>query len=146
VRTPWHTAAALALTVVALSGCGGSSGGADTVGQTTVRAYDVYPPDTISVPSANPNSPTCRVDARAFARAALVFLAHSGPKAAYPADLYYMIMREELADFDARRCSPALLGGALGRRLDARKRTALVTDLPREMAGEVRAAFSAAGF
>jgi hypothetical protein len=145
VRMPWHTVAALAVTVVALAGCGGSSPRGGTVGMVTVRAYDAYPPDTISVPSTDPESPTCRVDARAFARASLVFLAHSGPKAAYPADLYYVIMREELADFEARRCSSALLGGAVAGRLSARQRAALLAGLPSEMAASVRGALSAAG-
>jgi hypothetical protein len=145
VSKPWHTVAALAVSVVAVAGCGGSPPAGSSVGRVTVRAYDAYPPDTISVPSTNPESPTCRIDARAFARASLQFLAHSGPKAAYPADLYYVIMREELADFEARRCSPALLGNALDRSLTAQQRTALVADLPAEMAGTVRKALSAAG-
>ncbi|HXH97532.1 MAG TPA: hypothetical protein VNH40_10015 [Gaiellaceae bacterium] len=142
---PWQTVAALAVTVVVVAGCGGSPSAGSSVGTVTVRAYDVYPPDTISVPSTNPESPTCHVDARAFARSSLQFLAHSGPKAAYPADLYYVIMREELADFEARRCSPALLGSALDRSLTAKQRTALVAELPTEMAGTVRKALAAAG-
>lgn len=145
MRTPWHTVAALGVTVVALAGCGGASREASTVGKVTVRAYDSYGPDTISVPSTSPDSPTCRLDARAFAKASLEFLAHSGPKAAYPADLYYVIMREELADFEARRCDLALLGRALDSRLTPRQRTALVADLPHEMAGVIRDALAAAG-
>ncbi|MGH2972103.1 MAG: hypothetical protein ACRDLE_08265, partial [Gaiellaceae bacterium] len=67
-------------------------------------------------------------------------LAHTGATvAAYPADLYYMTLREDFSDFQARACSPKLLGDALRKRLTARQRAALVADLPTVIAQEVRA-------
>jgi hypothetical protein len=145
VSKPWHTVAALAVASTALAGCGGSSPHRGAAGRVTVQAYDAYPPDTISVAAGSPDSPTCRLDARAFAHTSVYFLAHSGPESAYPADLYYVLMREELADFEARRCSLGLLGSALDRRLTARQRRALVADLPREMASVVHEGLSTAG-
>ncbi len=140
-----YTVAVLVLSAATLTGCGSSAPNARAPGQATRPAYDVYPPDTISVPTANPGSPACRSDASAFAHTALYFLAHSGPESAYPADLYYSIMREEIADYTARRCSPKLLGSALERSLTARQRRTLVADLPHQMATVVRQALSAAG-
>lgn len=145
VSKPWSAVSALAVGVVALVGCVGSSRDNSAAGRVTVRAYDAYPPDTISVAAGAPDSPTCRVDARAFARASVLFVAHSGPESAYPADLYYVLMREELADFEARRCSLGLLGSALDRRLTARQRSTLVADLPREMAHVVQKGIATAG-
>jgi hypothetical protein len=144
---PWLVVAALTVAVLASAGCGGSAGHGSTVGAgvTTVGRYDQYPPDTISVPTTNPDSSACRVDARAYARTTTYFVAHSGPQAAYPADLYYVLMREELADFEARRCRRALLGRALEDALTASQRRTLVTDLPTVMADVVRKALTAAG-
>jgi hypothetical protein len=140
---PWLVVASLTAAVL-VAGCGGSSRPGGAVGVTTVGVYDQYPPDTISVPTTNPESRPCRVDASAYAKTSTYFVAHSGPKAAYPADLYYVVMRENLADFEARRCNPALLGSALERRLTRRQRRALVTELPRVMADVVRKALAAA--
>jgi hypothetical protein len=143
-RVPWLAVAALSAAVLASAGCGGSSRRGATIGVTTVARYDQYGPDTISVPTTNPSSRPCRTDAGAYALTSTYFLAHNGPEAAYPADLYYIVMREELADFEARRCSPALLGSALAGRLTASRRRALVADLPRAMADVVREALAAA--
>jgi hypothetical protein len=86
-----------------------------------------------------PDSLGCRHDAQSFARDGLQFLAHYGPQAAYPADLYYVILRGVFADFQAHRCDGALLGDALDRRLTAKQRGALIADLPRPMDRVIRA-------
>jgi hypothetical protein len=69
-------------------------------------------------------------------------LAHSGANAAYPADLYYMIIREDFTDFQARRCDPKLLGAELRHRLTDKQRAALLGDLPYAMADVVRSALA----
>ena len=73
-----------------------------------------------------------------FARDGLLVLAHSGANAAYPADLYYMIIREDFTDFQARRCDPTLLGAELRRRLTEKQRTDLIADLPYAMGAVIR--------
>lgn len=121
--------AALALLV---AGCGG--GGKQRA--VTVGAYGNFPAQTVT----GENSPVeCARDGRAFARDSLLLLAHSGANAAYPADLYYSILREDFADFEARGCDPKAIGDALRAKLTARQRTALVADLPAVMAKVVRA-------
>ena len=113
-----------------LAGCGG--GERHTV---TLPAYGNFPAQTIS---GSPSPVECGKDARIFARDSLAFLAHSSTNAAYPADLYYVILREDFADFQGRRCDPALLGAALRDRLTAKQRTALVDYLPTVIADVVR--------
>ena len=135
-------AATVGVTLVAC-GCGSSHRGA--IGHTTVQRYDIYPADTISVPTKDPASKACRQEAVGLARTAVRFVAHYGPASVYPADLYYVLMREELADFDARRCDSKLLGRALAQRLTPPQRRVLVTRAPRPMAVELRRALSAAG-
>lgn len=120
---------AVLVAAVLLAGCGGA---APRPRVTTVPAYAGFPPDTITVTDTDPRSPACRVDATSFAASSLRFVTQ------HPADTYYMVMREELADFGVRRCDPALLGRALRRTLTARQRDALVADLPRPLADVVR--------
>ena len=127
---------------VALAGCG-SSGKTKTSAVVKLPAYGVFPATTVSVSPSAADSRTCRADAQSFAETARMFLAHSGPQAAYPADLYYVILREALADFRARRCAASLLGAALERSLTAGRRAALVDGLPRSMAETVRASLAA---
>ena len=118
-----------------LAGCGGGS----RHGSVTVPAYGAYPEQTIS----GSHSPAeCAKDARMFARDGLLVLAHSGANAAYPADLYYMIIREDFTDFQARRCDPKLLGAELRRRLTEKQRADLLGDLPYAMADVVRRALA----
>jgi len=114
-----------------LAGCGGSHD--RTV---TVPAYGEHPSTTIAAGAADPRA--CRIDARAFANGAVLYLQHSGPKAAYPADLYYVILREALGDFQAHECDPALLGAALRARLTPAQLKAFADDLPATMAAAVR--------
>jgi len=135
--------AAVAATVVA--GCGGSSRRAETTTRVTVPAYGVFPSTTIEGSAADRSgSRTCHADADSFVDGAIGFLAHFGPRAAYPADLNYVIIRSNLADFQARRCDLRLLGRALERRLTPAQRDELVADLPRNMAATVREALARA--
>lgn len=127
MKRVWMTIALVAL----LAGCGGGEHRVVTVG-----AYGNYPAQTISG-AASPAE--CARDGSAFARDGLMLLAHSGSSAAYPADLYYAILREDFADFEARACDPTYIGVALRRRLTAAQRTALVAALPEVMAKVVRA-------
>ena len=122
----------LAFAAALLAGCGGGSRGRNVV---TVPAYGEHPAATVS----EAHSPAeCAKDARIFARDALALLDHSSANTAYPADLYYTIIRSDFADFEARSCEPKLLGAALRARLTARQRTALVGYLPHAMADVVR--------
>jgi len=116
----------------ALAGCGGG-GGRHVV---TVQAYGDHPATTVSAPSASPAA--CAGDGRIFARDAVALLAHSSTNAAYPADLYYTIIREDFADFEARGCAPRYLGAPLRARLTPAQRAALISALPRTMADVVR--------
>jgi hypothetical protein len=118
-----------------LAGCGGGG----HRGSVTVPAYGAYPAQTISG-SASPAE--CAKDARLFARDGLLVLAHSGANAAYPADLYYVIIREDFTDFQARRCDPKLLGAELRHRLTEKQRADLLRDLPYAMAAVVRSALA----
>lgn len=115
-----------------LAGCGGGT----KHRVVTVGAYGNYPAQTITG-TASPAE--CTRDGNAFARDGLMLLAHSGASAAYPADLYYSIIHEDFADFEARGCDPTYLGDALRHRLTARQRAALVAYLPAVMAKVVRA-------
>jgi hypothetical protein len=125
------------LAAVVAAGCGASHARkGDTV---TVSGYNVFPPATV----VGPHDPRqCRADAESFADDARQFLAHSGPRAAYPADLAFVMLREVLADFRARRCDPKLMGDQLRRRLTASQRQAFVSGLPRAMSAAVRQALA----
>lgn len=121
------------LAVLALAGCGGGSHGhAQTVG-----AYGSFPAATVAAAPGGPAN--CRKDGEVFARDAKRFVAHSTTTSSYPADLYYMIIREDFADFEARGCAPSYLHDPLVRRLTAAERRALVANLPAAMAARVRA-------
>lgn len=126
MKRVWILPSAAAL----LAGCGGGSRG--TV---TVPVYGVYPPGTVAV-SHSPAE--CAKDARIFARDALALVVHSSTNSAYPADLYYSIIRGDFADFEARSCDPKLLGPPLRTRLTSKQRAALVAYLPNAMAKVVR--------
>lgn len=117
-----------------LAGCGG--GGKDGTGAVTVGRYGNFPAQTITG-SASPAE--CAKDGAAFARDGIILVRHSGADAAYPADLYYSILREDFADFTARGCDPRYLGTGLRRALTGRQISALVADLPSTMARVVRA-------
>ena len=127
--------------VILACGCGSSQPGA--AGHTTVR-YGIYPGDTASVSTTHPRSEACRHDADAFARGSAQYLTHFGDLAASPADPYYMLLRQQLADFEARRCDPELLGAAIEDRLSASQRQALLAHASHPMAASLRRALSAA--
>lgn len=84
----------------------------------------------------------CRNDARAFARAAVLFVRHSGPDASYPDDLYYIDIRGVWTDFVAHECAPSYLRPTLVGALTARQQHQLVGYLPAAMAATVRLALS----
>ena len=123
----------LALAVGLLAGCGGGTGRSTKV--VTVPAYGEHPAATVSEAYS---AAECAKDARIFARDALTLVDHASSNAAYPADLYYTIIRSDFADFEARSCGPKLLGEALRARLTAAQRSSLVANLPRAMAEVVR--------
>ena len=121
------------LAVLVLAGCGGGGRHSAAV---TVAKYGAYPAQTIA---AEPGSPAeCRRDAAAVARDAKAFVAHSTTTAAYPADLYYTIIREAFADFEARGCDASYLRAPLEATLPAGQRRTLVADLPASLAAIVR--------
>jgi hypothetical protein len=122
--------------VAVLAGCGSSGKHA-----VTVPAYGDHPATTIAAAPADPRA--CRIDADAFGDAARMFLAHSGPQAAYPADLYLELLRDALADFQAHHCDPAVLGRAIDRRLTSAEQERLVDGLPSAMAAAVSRALRA---
>ena len=121
------------LAVLALAGCGGGSHGhAQTVG-----AYGSFAATTVAALPGGPAN--CRKDGEIFARDAKRFVAHSTTSASYPADLYYVILRDDFADFEARECAPSYLHDPLVQRLNASERRVLVANLPAAMAATVRA-------
>ena len=117
----------LALVAGLVAGCGGGHG-AKVV---TVPAYGEHPAATVS---GAYSAAECAKDARIFASDALTLVDHASSNAAYPADLYYTIIRSDFADFEARSCGSKVLGEALRARLTAGQRSALVANLPRAMA------------
>ncbi len=133
---------ALVLASVALAGCGGSSRRTES-GTVSVGAYGVFPATTVSAP-ATASASACRTHARTLASDAVGFVHHYGSAAAYPADLNYVIIREDLARLQTGDCDPTLLGRALTARLTAAQRRTLVDNLPAAMADAIRAALARA--
>ena len=135
---------AFVVPVVALAGCGHSSrhSSPSTV---TVPAYGVY--SQTKVPGSAPSGTrACRVRAETFSRGTLQFLAHVRPHGAYPSDIYYFLMRQRLAGFEAHQCDMKLLGSALGRALTAKQRRTLLVALPGTMATTLGKSLDRAGF
>ena len=126
-----------------LLACGCGSAHRAGAGNTTVR-YGVYPPGTATVSTADPSSAACHQDAVAFARGSAQFLTHYAKLAASPADPYFMLLRQQLADFEARRCDPELLGSALEHRLSPSQRRVLLAHASSPMAASLLRALSAA--
>ena len=126
-----------------LLGCGCGSSHGSTVAQTTVR-YGIYPGGTATVSTSDPTSASCRQDAVAFARGSVKYLTHYAALAASPADPYYMLLRQQLADFEARHCDPKLLGNAIKGRLSPSKRQVLLAHASNPMADALRRALAAA--
>jgi hypothetical protein len=139
----WGRALAVVAMAVALTACGGRAARHGTGTQVSVPAYGVAPATTISSTAASVR--VCRSEAQGFAQDAVDFLEHFGPAAAYPADLNFVILREDLARYAADRCDPRLVGEALQQHLTSAQRRALVADLPDSMAGVVREALASAG-
>jgi hypothetical protein len=131
----------IALAALVLTGCGSHHHSASK--QVTVGKYGAYGAETITAPTGAANGRLCKADADGFAIEAHSFVMRYGSTAASSTDVYYMGLREELADFDTRRCDDAVLGKALFSRLTAKQRRLLVAELTRSMAGRVRAALRA---
>jgi hypothetical protein len=55
-----------------------------------------------------------------------------------------MLLRQQLADFEARRCDPGLLGSALEQRLSPSQRRVLLAHASRPMTTVLRRALEAA--
>jgi hypothetical protein len=125
--------------VLFAAGCGGGAKKASVV---TVPAYGDHPQTVVSE-SNDPKQ--CALDAGLVAHDSGVFLEHYGAQAAYPADLYYVDLREDYADFQARQCDPAVLGRALHRALTPKQQRTLVAALPAAMAADFSTALRASG-
>ncbi|MGE5274379.1 MAG: hypothetical protein ACM3QU_11570 [Verrucomicrobiota bacterium] len=131
---------------VSAAGCGSAPRHGPGTTPVTVPAYGVFPATTVQGPSrAGGAGRACRVAARSFADDAVDLLAHFGSRAAYPADLNYVIVRSDLASFRAHRCDLRLLGRTLERRLTPKQREDLVADLPRAMGATLLDALARAG-
>jgi hypothetical protein len=98
-----------------------SSGHSKAVKQLTVPAYAGYP--AITVPITRGTPARCRLDAKAFTRDAVAFLAPSPPT---PPDVYFLNARTTFVDFEAHRCGLTYLRRALSRRLTATQRRRVV--------------------
>jgi hypothetical protein len=109
----------------------------------TVGKYGDFGAETITAPTGTADERLCKVDANGFATEAHSFVMRYGSTAASSTDVYYMGLREELADFDARRCGAGVLGKALVEKLTAKQRRLFVSELTRAMASRVRAALRA---
>lgn len=137
-------AVAAAGTAALLAGCGGAHPGA-TARSVTVAKYGAFPADTISTQAHGDPRP-CRAVARSFSDGASDYVAHLDAKAgATPADTAYMLLREQLSDFDVRGCRTATLSAALATKLTPAERRTLVANLPQALARRVRAALAGSG-
>jgi hypothetical protein len=131
----------LAVGSVLLAGCGSSS--RDTAATVSVPAYGLTPATTVTTTTAS--AADCRRDTAILVRDANGFVAHfDSALGAYPADLNYVIVRNDLARFRSHGCDPALLGRALSTGLTAVERRKLVAHLPESMAQTLRAALASA--
>jgi hypothetical protein len=132
---------AVAVATVWLAGCGGSARNAETTDRVSVPAYGVFPARTAATTTAS--AAVCRANAGTLLRDAQAFVVHIDSGAgAYPADLNYMIVRDDLARFRSHACNPAVLGRALSRGLTAAQRGKLVANLPSSMAQALRSALA----
>lgn len=122
------------IAILLLAGCGG---GGHRPRAVTVGSYGAFPAQTIAPERGGPAA--CRRDAAFVARDATAFVAHSTTTSAYPADLYYTILREAFADFEARGCAASYLRAPLEAALTDSGRQTLVADLPAALAAIVRA-------
>jgi hypothetical protein len=134
---PWRAAFAATFLAFVLSGCGSEHHAAVRV---TGPKYGDFGAQTVTVAAGPSSSKLCKADANGLAGQAHSFVVHFGSTAASSTDVYYLGMRQELDDFEARRCSPGLLGAALVRQLTAAQRRLLLAKLPQSMAKTLRAA------
>jgi hypothetical protein len=133
---------AVVASAVVLAGCGSSQHAAQGTDRISVPAYGVTPARTATTTAAS--AAVCRTDAATLVQDAHGFLDHFGRAGAYPADLNYVIVRDDLARFRSHGCAPAVLGRALTRGMTPAQRNELVANLPGTMARTLRAALSGA--
>jgi hypothetical protein len=133
--------AAVAALLLVLSGCGGGSS-APRQRTVTLAGYGGFAAQTIT---GTYSAAECTKDVHSFTREAKLLVAHAGPEASYPADLYYMDLRIPYADFVARGCGPAELGRALVHAMTRKDRRVLVDSVPAGMAQLVQDALAHAG-
>jgi len=125
--------------VLALAGCGGGSH-RSAAHVETIPGNGSFPAVTETV--YGNSAADCGNAADAYVRSARLYLAHEGAAAAYPADLYYLGMRDALRDFEVRECSLHILSGLLAKRFTNKQLRMLLADLPRTMAPVIRAALA----
>ena len=118
MRYAWGIAAALAARRLRLVDKGTS----------TVPAYGDHPATTVAAAAADPAA--CRTDAVAFGDAARDFLAHSGREGRLSRRSLLVLLRDALADFQARGCDRSRSGRLLRASAAPAQRQALVSGLP----------------
>jgi hypothetical protein len=128
--------------VLLLAGCGGG-GHAAKQRVETIPGDGAFPPVTVTV--SGPTAAACGNAADTYASQARLYLAHMGPDASYPADLYYLNMRDALRDYQVRGCASSILGRLLAARFTKRQLESLLADLPRTMAPVIHAGLDAGG-
>ncbi len=132
--------AAFACMLLVVAGCGSHK----QAGRVEVIPSDgSFPSVTVTV-SGN-SAADCANDITTFADNAHQVLLHEGPDAAYPADLYFLGIRDSLRDFQVRGCELSLLGRTLADRFTKRQLRALITYLPSTAEPALRAGLAAAG-
>lgn len=133
--------AALVTVVLAglLAACGAH--GSSKSRTATLGKYGDFATETITVGTGQANLQACKTDADGFATQANSLIRHYGEPGS-SIDVYYEGLREQLADFNARRCGAAVLGRALKDQLTQRQRRRLVAELAQPLASRVRAALA----
>lgn len=127
------------LTCLLVAGCGGSHKQAGHI--EVIPSDGSFPSVTVTV-SGN-SAADCANDITTFADNAHQVLLHEGPQAAYPADLYFLGIRDAFRDFQVRGCPLSLLGETLAKRFTASQLRALITYLPSTAAPPLRAGLAA---
>lgn len=126
------------LVAVVIAGCGGSH--RPVAHLETIPSDGSFPEITVTV--YGNSTADCTGDAEAYARNAELLLAHTGPEAGYPGDLYYFNMRNAFRDFQVRACSRSIISDVLAQRFSNRELRMLLADLPSTMKPIVRAALA----
>jgi hypothetical protein len=124
--------ASLLLTVLLLSGCGGSSSGdSDAVKQITAPAYNGYP--AITIPVKTGTLARCAHEARIFSREAVAFLAP------FPSDsdTHLVVARLQFLEFKAHRCDLDILRHAFSTRATPQQQRTIVGRIEFAFLGDI---------